>query len=140
MIKAVFKEVLIGIGLCLIIVLVMGIVFYGYFPTSKATPQVSKYERPESLQEELSLSTEIDNTKTIITYDIGQRELNGYRMTDKLKQGKANPFAISAAGSTSTGSGSDNSSGNNSSDNTNNNNTSNSNNNGESYSKDPNAK
>lgn len=131
MIKTIFKELFIGIGACIIIALLMGIMFYSYIPSSETVPMVSKYERSAELEEELSLPTVANDTKTLITYDIGKPELNGYIKTSKLVRGKPNPFGIAPVGDVN-----ENNSVNNTDNTTNNNSTSN----GDSYSEDPNAK
>ena len=94
MIKSILKEIFISIGLCLTIALVMAIMFYEYIPMQQTIPKISKYVRTESLEEELRITTEQQEvSKTIVTYDVGKSELNGYEKTKKYVAGKPNPFA-----------------------------------------------
>lgn len=135
MIKAIIKELFIGIGLCLIIALLAAIMFYSYIPANKAVPTVEAYERTDALEEQLKVSTELNDTKTVVTYDIGISELSGYEKTGQLDTGNPNPFSA-----TPTGNASGNNSENNTGNSTNNNSTGNNTNNNPGYSKDPNAK
>lgn len=102
MIKSIFKEIIIMLLLCVAIVLVLGVLFYDYIPTSKIVPsKVSAYKTPENVTEEIAEQiTEFE--KTNIVYEITDADLNVYKQSKSYNPGKPDPFSSEAI-STNTG-------------------------------------
>ena len=126
MAKNIVKEIIIILLLCLAIILILGILLYEYAPMSKTVPNPVSYTTPEEVQQELSSSSEVDNSQIIMTYEVDSTDLNNYERINDYQPGKANPFSSyetsgentttngSATGGNSTSSGSNSSSSNNS--------------------------
>lgn len=93
MAKTIMKEIIIGLLLCLAIILVLGIILYEYAPTKKTIPSPVAYSVPEEAQEELSTSSEIDESKIIMTYEVDSADLSDYARVRNYKPGKSNPFS-----------------------------------------------
>jgi len=92
MIKSVFKEVGIMILICVVIVLVIGIIFYDYVPNNKTVPSKIAYETPKNVKQEIEVEiTEYE--KTNIVYEITDSDLDLYKSTKSYVPGKADPFA-----------------------------------------------
>lgn len=92
--KTVIKEVFIMCLLCVVIVLVLGILFYEYTPTQKALPVMIAYKPSQNIAEQIE---EIDlaskNTAIIKSYSIGSGDLSMYRAQNLYVSGKKDPFA-----------------------------------------------
>ena len=126
MAKAIIKELIIVLLLCLAIILLLGVLLYEYVPMSKTVPNPVSYTTPEDLQQELAASSDVDNSQIILTYEVDSTDLNNYERINDYQPGKANPFSSyetsgentttngSATGGNSTSSGSNSSSSNNS--------------------------
>ena len=123
MVKNIIKEVIIILLLALAIILILGIMLYEYVPSNKIIPETIAYITPESVQQELQTSNEVDSTEVVITYQIDSTDLKNYQKINEYIPGKKNPFeAVSentegnnntSSGNSSTSSG-NNTSGNNS--------------------------
>lgn len=118
MIKTVIKEVLIIILLMIAILLVLGILFYDYNPTTVKIPTaVETYSLPTEMQEELEETLQTTETQNLVqTYSVDGKDLDRYERTKDYEKGKPNPFSPTATVEDSS-----NSSNNNSHTNTNNN-------------------
>ncbi len=94
MIKSVIKEVLIILLLIIAIVLILGIVFYEYTPTTKKVPsKVSEYTLPEEMVKELEETIESAETQNIIqTYRVTSEDLYNAKIYNEYDSGKINPF------------------------------------------------
>lgn len=103
--KTIIKESLIILLLCIIIALILAVIFYDYIPTNKIIPEQVSYSMPAELsevQEELSNTFNTDNEKVILTYEITEEDLTGYKQTKIYEAGKANPFDVYKEETTST--------------------------------------
>ena len=95
MIKTALKETFIMIMLCAVIALIMAVFFYYYIPINKVVPEPIAYSMPEELtevKEELQNSITNANEKVVMTYEIDEADLAGYKQTKTYDAGKANPF------------------------------------------------
>ena len=93
MAKAILKELIIVLLLCLAIILVLGILLYEYVPISKTIPNQVAYTTPEEVKEELLASDQIDESQIVMTYEVNSDDLNNYKRIQDYKPGKANPFS-----------------------------------------------
>lgn len=93
MAKSIIKELIIFLLLCLAIILVLGILMYEYTPMSKTIPNPVSYTTSETVKQELAISSEIDEDKIIMTYEIDSTDLNNYKRIQEYVPGKANPFS-----------------------------------------------
>ena len=124
MAKTIIKEIGIALLLLIAIALILGILFYDYFPSNKTVPiKIQAYSMPEDIEEDLKKA--IPNEQKIVkTYSIDNSVLDTYEATNDYDKGKANPFAEykEEVTDTSTDSqGNNNITGNNTDSNTNNN-------------------
>lgn len=95
MIKTVLKETFIMLMLCAVIALILAVFFYDYIPINKVVPEPIAYSMPEELtevKEELQNSITNANEKVVMTYEIDEADLAGYKQTKTYDAGKANPF------------------------------------------------
>jgi len=97
MVKSVIKEMLIVILLVVAILLVLGILFYDYNPTTKKIPTaVETYSLPIEMQEELNETLQTTETQNLVqTYSVDREDLDGYEKTKDYEKGKPNPFSTS---------------------------------------------
>ena len=93
MAKNIVKEIIIILLLCLAIILILGILLYEYAPMSKTVPNPVSYITPEEVQQELSSSSDVDNSQIIMTYEVDSTDLNNYERINDYQPGKANPFS-----------------------------------------------
>lgn len=111
MIKSILKEGFIVILLMAAIVLLLGILFYDYNPTSKSIPKtVEPYKLSEDIQNEIGHDFESDSENIIKTYKIDASDLNNYEQIDEYNSGKINPFDVYSSEAEGDGSSSTNSS------------------------------
>lgn len=95
MIKSIIKEVFIIVLLIVSIMIVLGIIFYDYNPTTKKVPsKVEAYTLSQDMQEELNETIEVSETQNIVkTYKVNSSDLKQQERNDDYKPGKINPFA-----------------------------------------------
>lgn len=93
MVKTILKELIIALLLCLAIILVLGIVLYGYVPGSKTIPNQVSYSTPEQTKQEMLAAESIDEDKVIMTYEVDSTDISNYKKVNDYKPGKANPFS-----------------------------------------------
>ncbi len=93
MAKNIVKEIIIILLLCLAIILILGILLYEYAPMSKTVPNPVSYTTPQEVQQELSSSSDVDNSQIIMTYEVDSTDLNNYERINDYQPGKANPFS-----------------------------------------------
>ena len=93
MTKAIIKEIIISLLLCLAIILIVGIVFYEYIPVAKVVPEPVAYTTPEETKSQLLTTSTVDENQVVMTYEINSSDLNNYKKTQEYKPGKANPFS-----------------------------------------------
>ena len=103
--KAIIKELFIMALLLMVVVFMVGIVFYEYMPNNKTVPEPIAYRTDSSttaiLQEISSTTTDsgTNNTTTtavdepIISYSIGSEELSTAASKHSFTSGKTDPFA-----------------------------------------------
>ncbi len=96
MAKNMIKEIIILLLLTLAIILILGVLLYGYSPSSKVLPEAVSYTTPESVREELASSTQDDEDQMVMTYEITASDLKNYQRVNEYVQGKRNPFASTA--------------------------------------------
>lgn len=104
MIKSVFKEIIIILLLIATIILLLGILFYDYIPSSKTLPsKVQEYVLAEDVKTELEQDSEnIDTEEVIKTYQLDATDLQHYEKTKEYNKGKVNPFAQYSNSATNT--------------------------------------
>lgn len=103
MVKAIIKEIFIILLLMVAILLVLGIMFYDYRPTTKKVPsKVAEYTLPEKMVEELEETIEASKTQNIVrTYRVDSHDLAVYENSKDYNKGKINPFGkITTSGGT----------------------------------------
>ena len=91
--KSVFKEVIIALLLCLLIMLVFAIILYKYVPSNskKALPTQVSYATPKDVSQEL-ISSSADEDEVIMTYEVEPSDMTNYERIRDYNPGKANPF------------------------------------------------
>lgn len=93
MAKAIIKELIIVLLLCLAIILLLGVLLYEYVPSNKIIPDKVSYTTPEEVREELSKSENVDSEQIILTYSVDAADLNNYEKINSYVPGKPNPFS-----------------------------------------------
>ena len=63
------------------------------FQLLKQLPNEVAYTTPSDVKSELLSSSDADENKIIMTYEVNQDDLNNYKKIQEYKPGKANPFA-----------------------------------------------
>ncbi len=89
--KKVFKEIVIALLLCLVIILVTSLLLYNYVPTRKILPDEVAYRTPEWINKEL-MSSETDDDRVVTTYEVNGTDMNNYESINSYNPGRANPF------------------------------------------------
>ena len=92
--KNVFKEVIIALLLCLVIMLVFALVLYQFVPNNKTLPPQVSYITPKEVSEELVSNSGVDEDEIIMTYEVNTDDINNYERTNDYNPGKANPFQV----------------------------------------------
>ena len=103
--KNFLKELMITILLCIALVLILAVIFYDYIPINKTIPQPVEYTMPESLsevKEELNSAVQNEEARIIVTYEIDDSDLSGYKKQGSYKEGKVDPFSMSNSGGNTT--------------------------------------
>lgn len=90
--KNVIKEIIIVLLLALAIILILGVLLYGFIPTNKIIPETISYTTPANIQEELKTDENIDDSEVVVTYRIDSTDLSNYKKTQEYVPGKKNPF------------------------------------------------
>jgi len=91
--KAIFKEIIIILLLCLAICLVLAVLFYNYIPINKVIPSnVEAYKTSETIKNEISEEI-VEYPKQNIVFEITDSDLTLYKQTQSYEPGKSNPFA-----------------------------------------------
>lgn len=95
MIKSIIKEILIIMLLVIAILLILGILFYDYVPTTEKIPTaVVEYKLPADMQEELNETLKSTETQNLVqTYSVNGEDLHDYEESNDYEKGKPNPFA-----------------------------------------------
>lgn len=96
--KNFLKELMITILLCIALVLILAVIFYDYIPINKTIPEPVEYTMPASLsevKEELDKAVQNEEERIIVTYEIDDSDLSGYKKQGSYKEGKVDPFSIS---------------------------------------------
>ncbi len=93
MIKAILKEIIIILLLCVAILLVLSVLFYDYNPINKVVPNKIAYSAPENIRQELE-EENVENTLSIENkvYRIEGTDLNIYQKSNSYNPSKENPF------------------------------------------------
>ena len=97
--KRFLKELMITVLLCIALVLILAVIFYDYIPINKAIPEPVDYTMPESLsevKEELKNAVQDEEDKIIVTYEIDDSDLSGYKKQGSYKEGKVDPFSMTS--------------------------------------------
>ena len=104
MIKSIVKEVFIIMLLVIAILLVLGILFYDYVPTTEKIPTaVVEYQLPEDMQKELNETLKTTGTQNLVqTYSVNGEDLHDYEKSNDYEKGKPNPFAPTVTNEVST--------------------------------------
>lgn len=95
MFKSIIKEIFIIVLLVIAILLILGILFYEYRPSTKKIPTaVAEYTLPQDMQEELDETIDSIGTQNIVqTYRVDSHDLDGYERSKDYEKGKPNPFS-----------------------------------------------
>lgn len=106
--KSILKEIIIILILCVVILLILGVIFYDYIPTNKVVPStVEAYQTSNTIKDEISQNVADYNTaSTTIVKEITESQLEFDKKNKSYDQGKVNPFAntsASADGNTTNG-------------------------------------
>ena len=149
--KALVKEIFIGVLLLMVVVFTLGILFYDSMPNNKATStsitytadskvtttiqQIAEEKANSEATDDSSNSSGLDIGSVLASYSIGSTDLSEYASRKTYESGKVDPFADYQEETPSEGDGSGDQNSN-SQDNNNNNNGSSSNNNSGSSSND----
>lgn len=93
MVKTVIKEFIVMLLMCVAIVVILGVVLYGYIPNN-AIPSKIAYETPEAIKNELVQGVNGNETeRQNIIYEITDSDLTQYKKDKNYNPGKADPFA-----------------------------------------------
>lgn len=90
--KNIIKEIIILLLLTLAIILILGVLLYGFLPTNKIIPEAVSYTTPANIQSELQSDENIDDSEVVVTYQIDSTDLSNYKKTQDYVPGKKNPF------------------------------------------------
>lgn len=95
MAKTIFKEIIITLLICIVVILLLAVLFYQYIPTNKIIPsKVTAYKTPENVASEIS---ENDTTSGIVptnqTFEVTDSDLSLYKKSKSYNPGKVDPFA-----------------------------------------------
>lgn len=93
MAKNIIKEIIIILLLTLAIILVLGVLLYGYVPANKMIPEKVSYTTPEQVKTELEADVNESDDELYIDYHIDSTQLNNYKKIQEYVPGKKNPFA-----------------------------------------------
>lgn len=93
MAKNIIKEIIIILLLTLAIILIMGVLLYGYSPSGKILPEAVSYTTPEEAKQEIAQQDNADTNQIVMTYEVTASDLKNYQRTNEYVQGKRNPFA-----------------------------------------------
>lgn len=93
MAKIVIREMMIILLICLANILILGVLLYKYVPSNKIIPETVSYTTPETVQEELSKSENVENDEIILTYSVNSTDLDNYERINTYVPGKPNPFS-----------------------------------------------
>lgn len=100
--KSLTKEIFIIALLLMIVVFMIGMVFYNYMPNNKLIPEPISYSadsKTTAILQEISMSssdTDSDGAESqsvIKSYSIGQKDLSTAASKQSYTSGKTNPFA-----------------------------------------------
>lgn len=110
MVKSIIKEIIIILLLVITILLILGILFYDYRPSTKKIPsQVAEYTLPQDMQKELEETLQSSEGQNIIkVYRVTSDDLKIHERNNDYIKGRTNPFDKIDATSTGTGSSSNN--------------------------------
>lgn len=91
--KAILKEILIMLLLCVAIILILGVIFYNYMPFKKVIPsKVEAYVTPNNIKNEINEEI-VEYPKENVTFEITDSDLTLYKQSQSYSPGKSNPFA-----------------------------------------------
>ena len=93
MAKGVFKEIIIILLLCFAIILLLGVLLYGYVPMNKVIPQQVSYVATQDTKEALEEKKAADSDSVILTYEVTATDLSNYKKQNEYVAGRKNPFA-----------------------------------------------
>lgn len=93
MTKNIIKEMIIILLLTLAIILVLGVLLYGYVPANKIIPEKISYTTPEEAKTELETDVNENDEELYIDYHIDSTQLNNYQRIQEYVPGKKNPFS-----------------------------------------------
>lgn len=102
--KTIFKEIVITLLICIVIILLLAVLFYQYIPANKIIPsKVTAYQTPANVASEIgeqNTTTEISATNQ--TYEITDSDLSVYKQSKSYNPGKVDPFADYSAQNSNT--------------------------------------
>ncbi|MCI8272506.1 MAG: hypothetical protein HFJ55_00280 [Clostridia bacterium] len=93
MTKAVIREIIISLLVCLAVLLILSVLLYNYIPSNKVVPEVVKYTPSKEIETQLNATVEDNSEEILMTYEITAQDLDNYERTKEYNPGKANPFA-----------------------------------------------
>ena len=94
MVKSIIKEIIIILLLVITILLILGILFYDYRPSTKKIPsQVAEYTLPQDMQKELEETLQSSEGQNIIkVYRVTSDDLKIHERNNDYIKGRTNPF------------------------------------------------
>lgn len=109
MVKSIIKEIFIILLLVVTILLILGILFYEYRPSTKKIPtQAVEYTLPQDMQEELEETIQAAENQNIVkVYRVTSDELKVHERNNDYVKGRPNPFDKIDVTSTGTNTGTD---------------------------------
>ena len=87
------KEIIKILLLTLSIILILGVLLYGYVPVNKMIPEKVSYTTPEEAKSELETNVSENDDELYVDYHIDSTQLNNYKKIQEYVPGKKNPFA-----------------------------------------------
>lgn len=105
MVKSIIKEIFIILLLVVTILLILGILFYEYRPSTKKIPtQAAEYTLPQDMQEELEETIQAAESQNIVkVYKVTSDDLKVHERNNEYVKGRPNPFDKIDVTSTGTG-------------------------------------
>lgn len=93
--KNVVKEIIIILLLCLAIILILGVLFYDFNPSSITVPSAVEYATSSNVTQALIKTGGVDESQIVMTYELDSSDMKNYEKTNEYIPGKTNPFAMS---------------------------------------------
>jgi hypothetical protein len=90
--KAVLKELIITLILCLAIILLIAVIMYEYAPDNKVIPEAVSYTAPQEATEVLKESVS-EASQVLMTYQVNSTDITNAERVGQYSAGKIDPFS-----------------------------------------------